>query len=300
MTPSEKETPVRKRALWILPVLLGTALVTSAMAKEEAPKPAAEVKKPATFKLTLMAYTYRERPLMETIDAAKDLKIRFLETFSWQKIGGDYPEVAFNQDAPMAALAAVKNKLDDDKVKLVGFYFHELGKDPEVTRKVFDFCKLMDIPTIICEPRPEDFDRVEKLADQYNINVAVHNHVLPSPNGDPKTVMAEIAKRGPHIGACPDTGHWVRSGLNPVDCLKMYQGKIVHVHMKDVNHTGKDGEDVPWGKGIGKVAAQLAELKRQGYTGPISIEYESHPENPTPDVKACLRSYHQTMKKLQP
>ncbi len=30
-----------------------------------------------------------------------------------------------------------------------------------------------------------------------------------------------VKDRDMRIGACADTGHWVRSGLNPVDCLKI-------------------------------------------------------------------------------
>jgi sugar phosphate isomerase/epimerase len=42
------------------------------------------------------------------------------------------------------------------------------------------------------------------------------------------------AGRGKRIGACCDTGHWVRSGLHPVECLKKLEGRILGFHLKDV------------------------------------------------------------------
>jgi sugar phosphate isomerase/epimerase len=33
-----------------------------------------------------------------------------------------------------------------------------------------------------------------------------------------------------HVGATADTGHWLRSGLDPVACLKILQGHITSAH----------------------------------------------------------------------
>jgi sugar phosphate isomerase/epimerase len=47
----------------------------------------------------------------------------------------------------------------------------------------------------------------------------------------------------------------------------------MHSHFKDLDMFG-DGHDLPWGTGKGDAKGMMAELKRQGYKGYVSIEYE--------------------------
>ena len=37
------------------------------------------------------------------------------------------------------------------------------------------------------------------------------------------------------MGSCADIGHWVRSGLQPVECVKILKGRIMSSHMKDLH-----------------------------------------------------------------
>lgn len=53
----------------------------------------------------------------------------------------------------------------------------------------------------------------------------------------------------------------------------MLEGRVEHLHFKDLNKFG-DGHDVPWGTGKGNPAGMMAELKRQGFKGYFSIEFE--------------------------
>ena len=59
----------------------------------------------------------------------------------------------------------------------------------------------------------------------------------------------------------------------PVETLRKLQGRVMHLHFKDLSAFGS-GHDEPWGSGKGDVRGMLAELKRQGYKGYLSIEYE--------------------------
>lgn len=57
------------------------------------------------------------------------------------------------------------------------------------------------------------------------------------------------------MGVCADIGHWVRSGLNPVDCLRQLEGRVISLHIKDLNKFGvRDAHDLPWGTGNSNVA----------------------------------------------
>ena len=49
---------------------------------------------------------------------------------------------------------------------------------------------------------------------------------------DPNYVLSVVKDRDPRIGSCADTGHWVRSNLKPVDCLRILEGRIISSHLK--------------------------------------------------------------------
>jgi sugar phosphate isomerase/epimerase len=48
---------------------------------------------------------------------------------------------------------------------------------------------------------------------------------------------------------------------------------------------------VPWGTGKGELDAMFTELKRGGFKGVFSIEYEFHPENPIPEMQQCVEYF---------
>jgi len=97
-----------------------------------------------------------------------------------------------------------------------------------------------------------------------------------------------VKGRDSRIGACADTGHWVQSGLKPVDCLKILKGHVISVHLHDMNEVSPTAHDVPDGTGVSDVPAILKELKRQHFAGNISIEYEYAWESNVVDVAQCV------------
>jgi len=232
------------------------------------------------------AYTFRNFTLFETIDKSAALGLTSIELFPGQKIGGDV-EGVLDVKMSAAARAAVAAKLLAAGIKVRAFGCITPQAEADWV-EVFTFCKTMGIPTICSEPSPEQLDTVEKLADQFQVNVAFHNHATPSQYWNPQTVVDACKNRSKRLGACADTGHWARSGLDPVASLKLLEGRLIVIHIKDVNVAEQSGECVIFGKGVCKFPAMIAELKRQNFSGMISIEYESSPANPYPDVLACV------------
>ncbi len=80
----------------------------------------------------------------------------------------------------------------------------------------------------------------------------------------------------------------MRSGLKPVDCLRILKGRIISSHLKDLNKVGPGAHDVPFGTGVADIPAILEELKGQEFEGNLSIEYEYHWENSSPEVGQCI------------
>jgi sugar phosphate isomerase/epimerase len=144
-------------------------------------------------------------------------------------------------------------------------------KEEGAARKHFEFVKTMGMRTLVCEPVPEARDTVSRLADEYGLSVAIHNHPKPSLYWNPDTVLEALKERSRGMGACADTGHWTRSGLRPVEALKKLEGRVIELHFKDVAR----GVDQIWGTGDSNARAMLEELKRQGFRGQVYVEYES-------------------------
>jgi hypothetical protein len=136
-------------------------------------------------------------------------------------------------------------------------------------------------------------DVVEKLAKEYNIKVAIHNH--PKPDNfywNPDTVLAAVNGRSPLLGVCADVGHYVRSGLDPVATLKKMEGRLIALHFKDLNEKSPQAHDVPWGTGISNAKGMLAELKRQKFKGVFCIEYEYNWTNSSPEIAECVKFFN--------
>lgn len=252
------------------------------------------------WELCAQLYTFRRFPFYEALDSIAALGFRSVEPCFFLPLDGARPGLTTSEALPPEVRKELRAKLADRGIEMANFYA-DLGAEPEKNRRIFDFAKEMGVRTLVAEPPPEAFDGIEKLCDEYAIQVAVHNH--PKAPGSrywsPEAVLEVLKGRGPRVGACTDTGHWVRSGLDPVACLKKMEGRILTLHLKDVAEEGRpEARDVPLGTGKANYAAVLEELRRQGFRGVASIEYEHDSEKLAEEVRQCLEFVEAQAKRL--
>jgi len=247
------------------------------------------------WELGSQAYTFRMFSFAEAIKKIDSCNLRYVEAFPGQKIGGGI-EGTMGPDMDDAKRKAVLEMLKANNVKVVAFGVTSAGNEADWV-KLFEFCKAMGIHTITSEPNEKDIPLLSKLADQYQINVAIHNHPDPSHYWNPDIVLNAIKGQSKRIGACADIGHWVRSGLDPVACLKKLEGHVLHSHMKDLHEKGKGGHDVHWGEGVSDIPAVISELKRQNFKGAISAEYEYNWLSNSADVAASVVNFRNLVTK---
>jgi sugar phosphate isomerase/epimerase len=232
------------------------------------------------WRIGVQSWTFNRRSFFQSIDAVHALGLHFIEAYPGQRIDTD-PKVTFGPGLSTEVREQIKKKLADADVKLVNFGVTTLSKDQTVSRKTFDFAKDMGIETIVSEPAEDAFDTLNKLVEEYGINIAIHDHPKPSHYWNPDTVLKVVDGRSPRIGACADVGHWQRSGVDPIEALKKLQGRIIESHFKDLSEfNNKAAIDVPWGTGTGNAMAMLEEIHRQKAKIVFSIEYEHY----TPDL----------------
>lgn len=251
------------------------------------------------WKLGVQAWTFRDRTAFEAIDTVRALGLKYIELYPGQKLSPKHGEAKVGPEMTMDLLQALKQKLAEANVKAMAFGVTGFNTDEMAARRTFEFCRLLGIGTITCEPETNAWDVVAKLADEYKIDIACHDHPKPSHYWNPETVLAAVKDRNQHLGACADTGHWPRSGLDTVASLKLLAGRIRSLHFKDIAPANAKGEDKPWGTGEGKAHEMLAELHRQGFRGLFSIEYETGAgKELEANVARCIEFFDNEARKL--
>ncbi len=282
---------------WILPVTLlflfscGKKEKSTASSEEQSAVKAATTPEDLGWKIGAQTYTFREFTLAQAFDKIDSLGLQYAELYAGQDIGGGI-DGKVGLDMTPEQRQQVLDLARDKGITIVNFGVMT-PHDEADWKKLFDFAKAMGIQTLTSEPAREDLDLVEKLADEYEINVAFHNHPAPSPYYSPDSVLAAVEGRSHRLGSCADVGHWVRSGLDPIECLKKLEGRIITFHIKDVSEKSPHAEDVVWGTGVCDIPGIVDEMKRQNWKGVWSIEYEAHPENNMSLIRQSLNNFYQ-------
>ena len=220
------------------------------------------------MKLSMQCWTYNRLSFFECVDRAVALGVKYLEIFPGQKMKPN-SNVTMGPNLTAENIAEIKKKLADaGGIKVIGFGVAEIPRDEAGAKKNFEWAKTMGIEVLVTETTPNDV--IDNLSKEYGIRVALHNHPKTWP---PEAVLKACKDKNKLVGSCSDTGHWVRANLVPVDALKKLESRVEHLHFKDLNQFG-EGHDVAWGTGISDIKGILTELKRQGYKGYLSIEFE--------------------------
>jgi sugar phosphate isomerase/epimerase len=266
------------------------------------------------WQLAIHAYTFRKFSIFQCIDKTAALGLKYMSLSGSVSLDGSNSVTTVNLSDKDAQ--AIKDAATAKGLTLVNIGVVKLPPDEAESRKVFEFAKKMGIDTLVAEPEPAALDTVEKLCKEYNIKVGIHDHPKPSHYWNPDTVLEAVKGRTPLMGACADTGHWLRSGLDPVECLKKLDGRVICLHFKDLvpqeptaqgdaapkknkkKSEAKAMHDVPWGTGVGNVKGQMAELKRQHFHGAFCVEYEYHWDNSMPEIAECVKFFNATCAEL--
>ena len=248
------------------------------------------------WKLAYQSYTFRVFTFEEGLQKANDLGLKYVEAYRGQELTPEN-SARTHFDMDDNTRDEMRQLLDHYQVKLINYGVVRADSEQE-WRRIFKFASDMGVETLIAEPEPEQLDYIEQMCEEFQINLALHNHPKPSRYWSPDSVLHYISGRSHRIGACADIGHWVRSGLDPLESLKKLEGHIISLHFKDLNEIDRHAHDVPWGTGVCDVPALLQELKDQRFRGVFSVEYEHNWENNVPEIKESLKNFRQITSEL--
>lgn len=232
------------------------------------------------FVLGLQSYSLRNFGVDQALDDMHELGLHAVEFF-----GGHYP-----LNSSQEQIEQMNQKLAKRDIKPMAHGVNGFGKDHEANRRVFEFAKKAGIRNLSADPSPDAFDSLDKLVAEYDIRIAIHNHGPGARYNKVDDVLKAIQGRHKHIGACADLGHYIRSGEDPVKAIRMLEGRLYGIHLKDFDQPKGDAKGVILGKGQLDVVEVFKALKKVNFPadGALSIEYEEHADHPMADVRECV------------
>lgn len=129
----------------------------------------------------------------------------------------------------------------------------------------------------------EDCARWVDYAAERGMIIVVHNHIGPKGQGSGAVETREDILRyldeRPGVYACPDTGHLLLCGSDPVETIRDLGERCRTIHLKDLNPEAvgrgvRDGK-LFWelGKGALDVEGVMAALEATGQTEWVMVEY---------------------------
>ena len=246
------------------------------------------------FVLGCQAYTFHRFTAFEAIERTAAAGGKAIEFYPGQSLSPDDKKSKVDPSATDETIEKLKAKAKQHGLLIVNFGVVGIPKDEAGARKVFEFAKKLGVCAITIEPSADQIDLIEKLIKEYDIAAGIHCHPKRANKPDyklwdPNYVFSLVKDRDPRFGVCADVGHWTRSSVDAVAGLKIFKGRVISVHLKDIVESGNpDASDLPLGLGVTNVKGILRELRRQKFDGNISIEYERDWENTVPDIAQCV------------
>lgn len=259
---------------------IGTLLATAVLAQT------------AQFQPCVQAWTFNRFTTEEAISMAAQAGSQNIELFPGQALSKDNPQVKVGPDMGADNTEKLKAFLVKSNVKVLAFGVVGISTKPEEARKLFTWAKEMGIQVINTES-DNAIDTIELMVKEFDLKVGFHDHPKQPNNPnyrmwDPQYVYDLVKNRDKRIGSCADTGHWVRSGIKPVDAIRILKGRIVSSHLKDLHEFKPSGHDMPYGLGVSDVRGILDEFRKIKMTGPVSVEYEHNWDKNLAEVGQCI------------
>ena len=227
------------------------------------------------LKVGIASYSLRKFNLEQAIAMTKEAGVRYI----------CLKDMHLSLKSTTAERKAARKKIDDAGLVLLGCGVVTIANKEDAIKAVFDYAKDAGMPTIVCSPEPDALDTIEKMAKQYDIRIAIHNH---GP-GDkkyplPQDVLKIVKDRDPRMGICMDVGHTVRMGQDAVAAIKECAPRLLDFHMKDVTEATAKGGPTEVGKGVIDIKGVLAALVALKFPYHVALEYEAKADAPMPGI----------------
>lgn len=241
----------------------------------------------APLKLGIQLYSLRGFDVDKALKSAKDLGFEQVEFYS-----GMFP-----LDSTPEQIAAIRKKVSDLGLTISAHGVNGFGMDQKANRKIFEFAKAAGIRNISADPDPKAMGLLDELVKEFDIRIGIHNHGPKHRYNKVIDTLRAIEGHDERIGACADLGHYIRSGENPVEVVRLLKGRLFGVHLKDFEKMEDVTKGVILGKGHLPVKAVFEALVATNFPadGALSLEYEENPQDPVEDIRQCVAVARQAL-----
>ncbi len=223
------------------------------------------------LKLGVASYTLRKFTLDQAIQMTKEAGVKYIAL----------KDVHLSMKSTPEQLAEAHKKIESAGLVLLGGGVIYLKDNEAEIRNAFTYAKGAGMPTIICSPDPEALDKVEKMAKEFDIRIAIHNHgPTDKKYPSPLDVLALVKDRDARMGICMDVGHTVRIGQDPVEVMTKCASRLYDYHMKDVTAPTPQGKAIEVGRGVIDIVAVLKKLVEMKFADHVALEYEDKGDAP--------------------
>ncbi len=236
--------------------------------------------KPGDFKIGVASYSFHEFQRKLAISMIKQLGVRYVSVKEFH-----LPYTMSKEDAAKAAGEFKKAGL----IIMSGGNISLQDEDPAALRRLFEYARNCGMPMMVTAPTHRTLPTVEKLAKEFDIKVALHNHGPEDKHfPTPQSVLEAVKNMHPRMGLCMDCGHSMRTGVDVVQSVAEAGPRLLDMHIKDLKSaTDKDSQcDV--GEGLMPVVGIFKQLRKMNYTGCVNLEYEINSDNPMQGMQRSI------------
>ena len=251
----------------------------------------------ASFHLGMAGYTFNKFDIDKTLSFMKKIDVHYL----------CIKDFHLPIDASADQIAAFKAKLAEANV--IGYAVCPIYmKDVEAVDKAFAYAQRVGVDLVVGVPgvwgdngpRYDVLDRVEQKVKETGIRYAIHLHGPDMPlYPDATSIWNDVKDRDPRLGICLDIGHDLRAGADPIKDLKRYAKRVFDIHLKDVTEGTKAGHAIELGRGAIDFPAFVKMLKKVGYKGSCSLEYEKDMSDPFIGIAESVGYFKAVIKREQ-
>ncbi len=227
-----------------------------------------------TFGLAIASYTFREFPLDKALAMTARLGLKRICLKDFHLPLGSTPQ-------QIAAIVSKARRAGIDPYACGVINMHQADD----VQRAFEYAKAGGMRIIVAAPSYSILPLIGEKVREYNIRVAIHNHG-PGDKFFPLPEVAYEKTKGldRRVGLCIDIGHTVRAGGDPSRAAERFADRLFDIHMKDVSAATAKGHTVEAGRGVIDIPRFLRTLKKIGYCGNLSFEFEKDEHDPLPGV----------------
>jgi sugar phosphate isomerase/epimerase len=193
----------------------------------------------------------------------------------------------------VAGFKAIVDQFDSAGVKIVAIGVEGMTGDIARDRPKFEFCRAAGAKSMSITFGPDAlFDglkNIERLADEYDMNLGIHNHGGYDWLGNAVILKHIFSRTGKRIGLYMDTAWALAARQNPIQWVEQFAHRLHGIHIKDfVFDRSGAPTDVIIGTGNLDLPKLMDDLKKIHFSGPLVIEYEGDEHNPVPALSQCV------------